>query len=173
MPHSVTTWLNAPTDTKPERRVLLDLHPQTAQIALEAFAAAAADVAESDPERARALRGLAYQFRHAILTPEEADERNISRLDTMHPANQLSRLFGTALTQLARWSGPTALLVNAMDHASAIAAARDGESGILNVISMARSKATSLQWTAFGPIGPVGDPEEQMVTTSADTVEVR
>jgi hypothetical protein len=159
MPHpgNVRIWMNPPTDTSPEREVLLELAPDKAHIAAEAFAAQAEAIEETDPKRARALRSLAHQFRHAVLTPEEADTKNISDLDTMHPANQLSRLLGTALTQLARWSGPVTLLVNAMDHAVAIAAARDGEKGIREVVSRARSKATSLEWTAFGRVGPIGD----------------
>lgn len=149
--------MNPPTDTSPEREVLLELAPDNARIAAEAFAAHAEAIEETDPQRARALRSLAYQFRYAVLTPEEAEAKKISDLDTMHPANQLSRLSSTALTQLARWSGPVTLLVNAMDHAAAIAAARDGEKGVREVVDWARSKALSLEWTGFGQVGPIGD----------------
>jgi hypothetical protein len=159
MPHpgNVQTWLNPPTDTWPERWVLLELDPDKTRIAAEAFAAQADAINETDSQRARVLRSLAYQFRHAVLTPEEADKKNISTLDTMHPANQLSRLLGTALTQFARWSGPVTLVVNALQHAAAIAAHRNQEAGVREVVTTARQKATSLEWTAFGPVGPIGD----------------
>jgi DNA invertase Pin-like site-specific DNA recombinase len=131
----------------------------------------------TDPERARVLRSLAYQFRYAALTPEEANKKKISDQDTMHPANQLSRLSGTALTQLARWSGPVTLLVNAMDHAAAIAASRDGEVGGHGLIRV-RVVADRANPAEGGPLqrgrlgaGPRDDLADPKRTTAAPGTE--
>lgn len=157
----INQWLNPPTDTWPEPRVLLDLDPAAARIAAETFAAAAEAFEGTDREQACVLHSLARQVTLALLTPEEADKRDPDRFDTMHPANQMSRLFNEALRQFARWSGPVSLSMNALNYSAAIAASRDGEDGVREVIRTARRTARALESSAWGPlngpvVGPVG-----------------
>ncbi len=158
MAHSVKIE-NPKNDAWPERRVLVELDIEDARVVADVLATAYAQYPETgavDRERTRALSRLARRFEMAIMTPEEADGRGESRLDFEHPANQLSRLFGTALIQLARWSGPVCLVVNALQTGAGLAATRSGEDGVREVLGAARSEAASLEWTGFGPLnGPI------------------
>jgi hypothetical protein len=154
-------WLNPPTDTWPEHQVLLALYPDDARLVATTLAAAADTAEYTNWQRADEQRRLAHQIQLATLTPAEADERDPNRYDFMHPANQMSRLFVTALNQLSCWSGPVSLVMNAMERAAAIAASRDGEDGVREVILAARRKATRLERTVYGPlsgptVGPTG-----------------
>lgn len=162
MTHS-TQWLNPPSDSWPEHRALVELDTGHARIAAEALAAAADAVEDTDTERARVLRKLAHQLTLACLTPAQANAQGVSEMDTMHPANQYSRLIGTALVQLSRWSGPVSLVANAIEKAAAIAAGRDGEKGLRELIAATHDHANALHTTAFGPL--IGDPVGPIGTT--------
>ncbi|GAA4427162.1 hypothetical protein ACFQV2_02320 [Actinokineospora soli] len=145
-PHG-RVWLNPPTDTTPPRRVLVEFTLTEARLVADALRFTAAG-------EHRELTRLARTVEMAVATPEQADADGVSRFDTEHPANQLSRLMLTALTELARWAGPVSVAANAVDYAAAIAAHRDGARGVLDLLTATRSKLRTVAQTGYGPVPP-------------------
>lgn len=152
-------WLNPPTDNAPPRRVLLALDPDEVativaalRVAEKYAADAAASLGQPDPRVGRRDRGLYSLAAELEGAAEPVDAERMSTADPYHPANNLSRTMTAALTGLARWSGPVGLVLNAVQHAAAIAADRDGPEGVAELAKRVRDAADRIEVTQFGAV---------------------
>ncbi|MER7015835.1 hypothetical protein ABT324_30745 [Saccharopolyspora sp. NPDC000359] len=134
------SWLDtARHHTDDHTPVLLD--PAAITLLRELLDAERDRLDPADRDRARLVTDLIATLDAAPESPEQADDRGLSRDATWHPANQLARLLPVALTTLARWAGGDHLATTAVRHAAAIEYDRRGWDGVREVAAAARIAA--------------------------------
>lgn len=159
-------WLNPPRHDDPHEDVVIRLSQAAAGIVADALEEAAVWASRDGArDAARVLLHTADDIESASVAP--ADESQLSREATWHPANIMQRVTPAAIRNAARYLGPAYVAGDAIRTAAAVAWSKGGDTERDAVIQHLRWALTEAASTEYPEHGTPRESYDRPVTATA------